>query len=105
MHAIFRIIRTETVYDYSILPWGQNSAKFSEIKGIIRSGRSMRRQYKGQMKQTKRSKSDLRNSVGLQFAGLTLDIIGTNDLEFYYMFLEKLCSFHRCILKPFIWTS
>ena len=55
------------MYDYSILPWGQNSAKFSEIKGIIRSGRSMRRQYKGQMKQTKRSKSDLRNTTQSQF--------------------------------------
>ena len=55
------------MYDYSILPWGQNSAKFSEIKGIIRSGKSMGRQYNGKMKQTKRSKSDLHNTAQSQF--------------------------------------
>lgn len=38
---------------------GQNSAKFAEIKGIIRSGKSIGRQYNDQMKQNKRSKSDL----------------------------------------------
>jgi len=52
------------------------------------------------------------NAVRLQFAGLNLHISATSDfqLHFYYMFLEKMCSVYRCILKPMIilplvWTS
>lgn len=39
--------------------WGQNSAKFADIKGIIRSGKTIGRQYNGQMKQNKGTNSDL----------------------------------------------
>jgi len=41
----------------------QNSGKFTDIKWIIRSNKSKRRQHNGQKRQIKRSKGDLPNTT------------------------------------------